>query len=87
MSNLETCPRCSTRLDSRKALFRSGVPMFFNAITARNVQMVVSCPKCGYRFDGQDVRLFGFLPPEGLRWVLMGLLALCVILIFALPPR
>ncbi|MCC7634344.1 hypothetical protein [Stenotrophomonas rhizophila] len=87
MSNLETCPRCSTRFDSRKALFRSGVPMFFNAITARNVQMVVRCPKCGYRFDGQDVRLFGFLPPEGLRWVLVGLLALCVILMFALPPR
>lgn len=87
MSNQETCPRCSTTFDSRKGLFRSGVPMFFNAITPRHVQMEVCCPKCGHRFDGQDVRLFGFLPPNGLRWAVLGILVVCVLLVFALPPR
>ncbi|MCF7751655.1 hypothetical protein KQ945_12930 [Bacillus subtilis subsp. subtilis] len=87
MSNRETCPRCAATFDSRKALFRSGVPMFFNAITPRTVQMEVRCPTCGYRFDGQDVRLFGVLPPAGLRWVLLGILLVCGVLVFVLPPR
>lgn len=87
MSNRETCPRCAATFDSRRALVRSGVPMFFNAITPRHVQMDVRCPTCGHRFDGQDVRLFGFLPPGGLRWVLVGILVLCVVLMWVLPPR
>lgn len=85
MSNRETCPGCATVLDSRKALVRSGVPMFFNAITPRHVQMQVRCPNCGHHFAASELRLFGVLSPAGLRWVLVGILVVCVLLVFVLP--
>lgn len=87
MSNRETCPGCAAVFDSRKALVRSGVPMFFNAITPRHVQMQVRCPNCGHHFAARELRLFGVLSPEGLRWVLVGILVVCVLLVFVLPPR
>jgi len=87
MSNRENCPRCAAVFDSRKALVRSGVPMFFNAITPRHVQMQVRCPNCGQHFAASELRLFGVLSPEGLRWVLVGILVVCVLLVFVLPPR
>ncbi|MET4616186.1 putative C2H2 Zn-finger protein [Stenotrophomonas sp. 2619] len=87
MSNRETCPRCAAVFDSRKALVRSGVPMFFNAITPRHVQMQVRCPNCGHHFAARELRLFGVLSAEGLRWVLVGILVVCVLLVFVLPPR
>ncbi|WP_369970339.1 hypothetical protein AB8E26_10480 [Stenotrophomonas rhizophila] len=87
MSNRETCPGCAAVFDSRRALVRSGVPMFFNAITPRHVQMQVRCPNCGHRFTASALRLFGVLSPAGLRWVLVGILVVCVLLVFVLPPR
>ena len=87
MRNQETCPGCAAEFDSRRALVRSGVPMFFDGLTPRRVQMAVRCPDCGHRFNARALRLFGFLSPAGLRWVLVGLVVLCVLLSWVLPPR
>jgi uncharacterized C2H2 Zn-finger protein len=87
MIAMERCPECATEFDARRVLVRSGLPMFFNALTPRKVEMPVRCPNCRHVFAGQQVRLFGFVSPDGLRWVLLGVLALCLVLVFVLPPR
>lgn len=66
---------------------RSGVPMFFNAIIPRHVQMQVRCPNCGHPFAASALRRFGALSPEGVRWMMVGIVALCAPLVFVLPPR
>lgn len=71
MHEPETCPRCSARFEARKALVSSGVALGFNVFTLSDVSVPVRCPGCGHVFPTRTLRLFGFLPPNGVRWVLL----------------
>lgn len=63
-------------------LIASGVGISQNAFTSR---MQVRCPACRHIFTARTLRLFGFLPPNGLRWVVLGLVVACVVLAQVLP--
>ena len=79
MSGTEVCPGCSTSFDARKALVSRGVPPFFNMYTVKGVSFLVRCPNCWRQFRSQKIRFFGFLTPNGVGWVVLALLAICVI--------
>ncbi|MBB4820398.1 putative Zn finger-like uncharacterized protein [Pseudomonas alcaligenes] len=82
MKELEACPACSALFTARKALVTSGVGVNQNAFAAR---MQVRCPECRHVFTARTLRLFGFLPSNGLRWVVLGLVVACVVLAKVLP--
>ena len=79
MSELETCSGCSEKFDASSALVSFGVPPFFNMFTAKGVSMLVRCPNCRRQFRSQKVRLFGFVTPNGIGWIILALLVTCVV--------
>ncbi len=81
MPEMETCPKCSAKFAAREALVSSGVPLGFNVFTLSNVSVAVRCPGCRHVFPSRTIRFFGFLSPNGLRWVLFCLLAICLVLL------
>lgn len=78
----ETCPKCSASFPSRKGLLMGGIRSHYNAYSPNGP--AVRCPNCWHIFPAHALRLFGFLPALQLRWVVLGLLALCVVLPFFL---
>lgn len=87
MAKLTTCNGCSTRFDARKALVSAGGLRTTNAMYQRDVALQVRCPNCRREFTTTEVSLFGFLSPNGYRWVVVALLVVIVALMFWLPPR
>jgi hypothetical protein len=79
MAQIETCPKCGADFPTRKGIVSGGVPTGYNALTDGGPP--VKCPNCWHVFHSRRLRLFGALPPESLRWVVWGILAVC----FALP--
>ena len=86
MSELETCSGCAAKFDASKALVSLGVPPFFNMFTAKGVSMLVRCPNCRRQFRSQKVRLFGFVTPNGIGWIIVALLAICIAVAVAQAP-
>jgi len=87
MSEAEVCPRCSVHFSARKALVSSGVGLTQNVFPGKDVQLKVRCPHCLHIFSASTLRLFGFLSANGLRWVVVGILVLCVVLANYLPAH
>ena len=81
MSEPETCPKCSAEFSSRKALLSGGVRVGNNAFSSRGI--ATRCPNCRHIFPAQQLRLFGVLPPNALRWVVAAILVTCVVILFA----
>jgi hypothetical protein len=71
MSDLEFCPKCSHRFESRGTLVYGGVPLIFGIVTAPGVSTKVRCPGCGHLFSAEQIRFFGFLSADALRWALV----------------
>lgn len=78
MRELEVCPRCSAGFAARSALVSGGVPLGFNIFTLSDVSVVVRCPGCWHVFSARKLKLFGFVSPNGLRWVLLAVILICV---------
>jgi len=80
MPSPEICPKCSARFSARKGLLSGGVRGGYNAFSGGGP--AVRCPNCWHVSEARHLRLFGFLPTHALRWVVLGILAVCVILSF-----
>ncbi|MEH6565283.1 MAG: hypothetical protein V7756_08180 [Halopseudomonas sp.] len=74
MQESEVCPNCSAQFIARKALVSGGVPIGFNVFTLSDVAVMVRCPQCGQVFSARKLKLFGFLTPNGIRSVLLGVI-------------
>lgn len=86
MSDPEICPKCSAAFDARKALLSGGVQVGASMFSRRGpYALKVKCPNCWHTYPPQNHRLFGVLPPDALPWIVGGLLALCLVLLFFLP--
>ena len=83
MSDLEICPRCSARFEARDALIWGGVPLLLGIVTTPGVSTKVRCPGCGHSFSATQIRFFGFLSANALRWAML-LAAVGAVLVFAL---
>jgi hypothetical protein len=79
---LETCPKCSAKFAARGALISGGLPFGFYVFKLSDISVVVRCPNCWHRFPSRTIRFFGFLSPNGVRWTLFCVLAICVLLLF-----
>ena len=86
MSEFETCSGCAAKFDASRALVSLGVPPFFNMFTAKGVSMLVRCPNCRRQFRSQKVRLFGFVTPNGIGWIILALLVICIAVAAAQAP-
>ncbi|WP_157604443.1 hypothetical protein [Rhizobacter sp. Root1221] len=82
MSVPEICPKCFSDFSARKALLSGGVRFGYSAFSDKGP--AVRCPNCWHVFPSRNLRLFGFLPTDSLRWVVLGILAACFILSFLL---
>lgn len=80
MSELEVCPRCSAEFPARKAIVSGGMRLGYYGLQDKGP--VVRCPTCLHIFKPQTVRLFGFLRPDAMRWIVPVLLVVCVVLAF-----
>ncbi|MET0349320.1 MAG: hypothetical protein ABW067_06005 [Rhizobacter sp.] len=76
----ETCPKCSARFSARKALVSHGLRVGYNGLSGKGPE--VRCPNCWHVSESHDLRLFGFIPAHALRWVVLGILVICVLLLF-----
>ena len=83
---METCPKCSAKFAARGAVVSWGRPLGFNVFTFSDISVAVRCPECWHQFPSQTIRFFGFLSPNGLRWVLVGILAICFVVVLASRP-
>jgi hypothetical protein len=81
MQELEICPNCSTEFVARRALVSSGVPLGFNIFTFSDVAVRVRCPGCQGVFSARKDRFFGILSPNGVRWLVLAMLAICMALV------
>jgi len=80
MPATETCPKCSARFPTRKALLSLGARVGYNGFGRKGPD--VRCPNCWHVAESHNLRLFGFIPTHALRWVVLGLLAACVAVAF-----
>jgi len=83
MTEAEICPKCSTAFSAREALVSSGLHLTTNVFTDRDIVMKVRCPNCWHVFPARELRFFGFLSPNGLRWAAIAFLVICVVLAVA----
>ena len=81
MHVLEVCPRCSAGFSARSALVSGGVPIGFNVFTFSDVSVKVRCPGCRHVFSACKLKLFGFVSPNGLRWMLAVVILICIALL------
>jgi hypothetical protein len=87
MSGRESCPRCAATFASRDAVVSWGLPLGFHVFTFSDISVAVRCPGCRHTFPARSIRFFGFLTPNGLRGVLLFLLAICVVVMMVSRAR
>ena len=80
MSAPETCPKCSARFEAREALDFGGVPLVRGVIFAPGVSTKVRCPGCDHIFSASNIKFFGFLSANALRWGLVLAVIFAVVL-------
>ncbi|MBB3197288.1 DNA-directed RNA polymerase subunit RPC12/RpoP [Roseateles terrae] len=76
MQALEVCPRCDHDFLGGKAVVSGGMRLGYYRLHDKGP--VVRCPHCLHVFKPENLRLFGFLHPDAVCWVVPAILAVCV---------
>lgn len=70
-TGIETCGKCHARFDTRGALVNLGEARgWLGFLGVPAIPPWVACPRCGHEARATEMRYFGLLPPNGLRWLL-----------------
>lgn len=78
MHETELCPKCNAEFPAGKHLVSHGMRIGYSWFSRKGPD--VRCPNCWHVFPAQYLRLFGVLPSHGVRWVVVGILAVCVLI-------
>lgn len=78
MHTTELCPKCNAEFPAHKHLVAHG--MRLNHSWLSGTPPDVRCPNCWTVFKPQHLHLFGVVPNHAVRWVVLGILAVCVLI-------
>jgi hypothetical protein len=78
MHTTELCPKCNAEFPASKHLVSHGMRVGDSWFSRKGPE--VRCPNCWHVSEAQHLRLFGILPSHAVRWVVLGILAVCVLI-------